>query len=137
MSHLYETVVYNKGNYEEGVSYVENGMAIAVSSPKNNLPGANPEQFIGLAWATCLNATIRSILDKRDITNPSYVKVQVKLFKDTPKGLYFELRAFAAIKDMPLEDVLTYAKSADKYCPVSKLMHGNPHVYLEAETYKL
>ncbi len=137
MSFLYETTVYNKGRMDQGVSYVKDGLALAVSAPKNDLPGTNPEQLIGMAWATCLNATIRSIIDKRGIENPSYVKVVVRLHPDTPKGLYFELHAYAAIKDMPLEEVEKYLEFAHKHCPVSKLIGHSEHVGIHVETYQI
>ena len=74
---LYHTEIVNADGLP-GQVYVDepHGLRLPVSSPLDSQAvGANPEQLIGMALATCLNATIQAEEDRRGIcllyTSPS------------------------------------------------------------------
>lgn len=131
MSHIYETIIYNHDG-SKGSSYVEGGLSVNVSSPTSSNPGANPEQLLGLAWATCLNATVKSILERQKLDNPSYVRVTVRLWFEEKTRYHFTLHAEVAIKDLDMEKTRLYTETAHRFCPVSKLIGSNKDVTIEA-----
>lgn len=137
MTQLYETEIINiKGT--QGHSDIKDGLSFQVSSPlEADRDGLNPEQFMGLAWSTCLNATIMSLLKGRNLSHlDSKVRVIVKMMKEEAMaGYYFEMKAIVSIQSLNLEDTMKMAIQADKFCPVSKLISKNPHVTLEVEKY--
>lgn len=54
---IYQTTVEN----DMGILGETKGdLVIRTSSPLSADPGTNPEQLVGLAYATCLNATIEA-----------------------------------------------------------------------------
>lgn len=137
MEKLYRTeIINNKGT--DGDVEIVGGMAYKVSSPlKEGQEGLNPEQFMGMAWSTCLNATLVSLLKGRDQGDlKSRVRVIVDLMKEeNMPGYYFKMKAIVSIETFDNDKAMKLALQADKYCPVSKLIQGNPHVSIEVEAY--
>ncbi|MBX6947133.1 hypothetical protein [Levilactobacillus brevis] len=68
---LYRTVAINDDGLESH-SYIPGGLDVLTSSPSNDQPGANPEQFVGLAERRCPVAKLMSGSDN----------VQVKLVQE-------------------------------------------------------
>lgn len=137
MEKIYETEIVNYGG-TLGTSSISGGQSFEVSSPLDgDREGLNPEQFMGLAWATCLNATLISILKGRNLQKlDSKVRVLVSMMKEQAmSGYYFEMSAFVSIESLELEEVMKLAALADKFCPVSKLIRENPHVSIAIEEY--
>lgn len=80
MEKRYETTVVNNWGAEKNLT-AETGFTLKAGSvDKADSETTNPEQLIGMSWATCLNATIRSILKAKNLTNHSIVKVHVQLW---------------------------------------------------------
>ena len=137
MEKLYHTEIINNNGTDGDVEIV-GGMAYKVSSPlKEGQEGLNPEQLMGMAWSTCLNATLVSLLKGRDQAHlKSRVRVIVDMMKEeNMPGYYFKMKAIVAIETFDNDKTMKLALQADKYCPVSKLIQGNPHVSIEVESY--
>lgn len=137
MEKLYHTEIINNNGTDGDVEIV-GGMAYAVSSPlKEGQEGLNPEQLMGMAWSTCLNATLISLLKGRAQGHlKSRVRVIVDMMKeqDMP-GYYFRMKAIVAVETFDTNKTMKLALQSDKYCPVSKLIQGNPHLSIEVEAY--
>lgn len=137
MDRIYETEVINSGG-TKGTSYIKGGQSFEVSSPLDEgREGLNPEQFMGLAWATCLNATLISLLKGRNLDHlDSKVRVVVSMFKEPLiSGYYFSMQAFISIESFDLDRSQAMALLAHRFCPVSKLISANPHVSIEVEEF--
>lgn len=122
---LFHTEVVNdKGLY--GEAYVKDGgLSVNVSDPLSDAPGTNPEELFGLSLSTCLNATIQALLKGRGLDNTSRVEVQVDFVKEERGGYFFDVLVLAQINDMPLEKAERIVQSAEKRCPVAKLVSGS------------
>lgn len=131
---LYNVILENNNGVNDTV-VSSSGISFDVSSPLNDLPGTNPEELIGSSWATCLNATIKAILQSRGYANvKSRVRVHVTLEKEKI-GYYFTLTAIAAI-DIPDESIVeSIVNSAHLRCPVSKLIRHNENVNVTIEKF--
>lgn len=135
MNPTYKTTLTNLNGIDGSVT-ADNGFTVQVAPVKGaDLTHTNPEQLIGASWATCLNATIYSILKLKHLPNKARVRVEVLLFTHEKTGYRFELHAKAAIENMPLEEVKAIVEYADKFCPVSKLISGKQGVTLTVESY--
>lgn len=135
MSVLYKTVAVNETK-TPNETRIENEWKIKVGSPSKGEEGANPEQFMGMAWATCLNLTIQALMKARGWENQSRVRVEVELHPETEtKGLYFALTAFVAVEGLEDEKVTQLAEQAHKRCPVSKLIAANEYIDVQTEAY--
>ena len=115
-----------------GKAYVKNGISVKVSDVSLTEGGTNPEELFGLSWATCLNATIQSLLKGRGLSAKSKVEVHVDLKKEKNiSGLFFTLKAVVAIEGLPLEKAQQILNSAHRHCPVSKIISDYEYVTLE------
>lgn len=129
---LFHTEVVNDQGLV-GEAYVKDGLRVLISSPLNDEPGTNPEELIGLSWATCLNSTILALLKGRKKSAESKVEVHVD-FKREPNGIgyYFDLAAYVAIEGYSLEETTKLMNAAHRRCPVSKIIGDYEHVQLKA-----
>lgn len=130
----YHTVAVNESGVN-GASYIENEESYAISSPNSPEAGANPEQFLGLALATCLNATLEAIEQRNDLPHTSKVRVDVYQAPDTVKrGLMFlvDVTVFIPLTDLVDEKrAAAMFKLAESRCPVAKLLGGSENVRFE------
>lgn len=129
---LFHTEVVNQDGVD-GKVYVKNGgLSVTVSSPTSKDPGTNPEELLGMSLSTCLNATIKAILKGRGLENESTVEVHVDFVPEPSGGGYFfEVMAYAQIKEMPFENAQRIVQQAEKRCPVSKLLQGSSTVEIK------
>lgn len=82
---LYQTVVENKEGIQGHAKVITGGdLDVLTSNPVHDTPGTNPEQLIGLALATCLNATIEAEEKRRGLSHQSVVRVGIKMGFDNP-----------------------------------------------------
>ena len=82
MRHVYETIITNTDGLT-GVVKADSGYTFTTDGVKNaDLNHTNPEQLIGASWATCLAATLHSVLKLKGIEPISRVEVKVDLFLD-------------------------------------------------------
>lgn len=129
MPSLYHTFVQNH-NGLTGTSFVEGneGLALGVSSSLLKEPGTNPEQFIGLALATCFNATIRIVQHRQHQPEDSQLRVRVDIEHDTI-GYRFVVHAQIRMPGYAPADAQAIIDQALDECPVAKLLKDNETVH--------
>ncbi|GAB3186714.1 OsmC family protein [Nesterenkonia suensis] len=131
---LYTASVVNDGG-TSGHVRAEGGPSLPTASPFDAAPadgarpGADPEQLLGMAWSTCLNATLEVVLAEAGITARSRVRAEVELHRDrTGVGYRFVPRAAAAVEGMRPAQARIHVAAAHARCPVSKLLTGTPGI---------
>ena len=97
--------------------------------------GANPEQLLGMAWSTCLAATLEAVLSDQGLDPAQHrpeVCVEVELHRN-PDGSYrFEPTAVVAIPGLPNQEVRELTARAHQRCPVSRLLTAQDAVRVPA-----
>ena len=132
---LYQTRVSNQYGIK-GQLYFSDNQELATKHPLEEGTGYNPEQLIASAWATCLNATIQSILESKDLSHDSRVDITITLCEEKHEpGYYFQVDAQAAIDQLSLEDAEVIIAQAHLRCPVSKLLVGAKTLTLKTVVY--
>lgn len=131
MQSLYHTYVANETGLP-GTSYVSSpeGLSLGVSSPLTDEPGTNPEQLIGLALATCLNATLRINEANRHEPVDAAVRVRVDMAHDT-EGYQFFLHAEVHLPKHDRQSAEAMLALAERRCPVAKLVGPSANVTIE------
>lgn len=133
---LYEVTVINTDGIN-GVVISSSGETFETSHPTSSQKGTNPEELLATSWATCLNATIQALLSARGYKGlRSRVRVNVSLHQENV-GYRFELSAMASIENLSFEEAMSIVHSADKRCPVSKILSGYEHLTLSVESYDI
>src|SRR5699024_7362002 len=62
---------------------------LPTAGPVEGADGYNPEQFLAMAWSTCLGQTLRAVLAEQGLDHPSHVSVEVGLHRDPAGGFRF------------------------------------------------
>lgn len=124
-------------NGTSGEIEISDGMSFDLKPPKLSNPSEmlSPKHLIGMAWSTCLNATIESILTSNKKDNKSRVRVEVESKRTDDYGLHYIVTAFVAVENYDENETLKIANTADRLCPISKLITNNPFVSLTFEEY--
>lgn len=124
---------------KEQVGKIESsdGMTIDLKPPviENPSEQLSPKHLMGMAWSTCLNATIESIFEANEINKESRVRVEVESKRNREYGLHYIVTAYIAVEDYDEKETLKVARHADRLCPISKLIRKNQFVSLAYETY--
>lgn len=120
---LYSTVATNVGGTAGTVS-TSDGPELRTGRPGHPDEGVNPEQLLGMAWATCLNATVEAVLERRGMSAPSRVDVDVSLYRREDGVLFFRPTATVSIQGLEEDAVRQVAAAAHERCPVSQLLTG-------------
>jgi osmotically inducible protein OsmC len=98
-------------------------------------PGANPEQLIAAAHASCFSMALSNILAEGG-HNPVSVEadalVTLRLLDDGPTITKIELRVVGDVPGLDEEHFLKHAEEAKAGCPVSKALAGVPEITLDA-----
>ncbi|MFC6181142.1 OsmC family protein [Lactiplantibacillus daowaiensis] len=123
---LYTTQAINEDGIE-GIAYVPDGLKVTVSSPLKSVPGTNPEQLIGLALSTCLNATLEAIEGEHQMPHQSTVTTTVRLTRDR-FGYQFLVDALVTIPEVDAATAEHWLAIAETRCPVAKLLGGSVNV---------
>lgn len=125
---LYQTVVENTEGIHGHAKVISGGDSdILTSNPIQDTPGTNPEQLIGLALATCLNATIEAEEKRRYLPHKSSVRVGIKMGFDDP-GFQFWLDAQVKIPQVDHKEAEEILAKCEKRCPVAKLLQNSDNV---------
>lgn len=125
---LYQTVVENDAGINGHAKVIQGGdLDVLTSNPVHDNPGTNPEQLIGLALATCLNATIEAEEKRRGLAHQSVVRVGIKMRFDNP-GFQFWLDAQVRIPQVEHDEAVAILKKAETRCPVAKLLQNSDNV---------
>ncbi|MCR8969890.1 OsmC family protein [Facklamia sp. 7083-14-GEN3] len=122
---LYQTKVVNRDGIQ-GKTFVEEPEAyeFKVASPLVQEEGTNPEQLLGMAIATCLNATIEAEELRRGLDHQAQVSVWVDLQEDNI-GYQFIVSVQISIPHVSTELKESIVKVALERCPMHKLMKAN------------
>lgn len=125
---LYQTVVENDAGIHGQAKVISGGdLSVLTGNPVQHEPGTNPEQLIGLALATCLNATIEAEEKRRGLSHQSVVRVGITMGFDDP-GFQFWLDAQVKIPEVSADEGEKILQKAETRCPVAKLLQGNQNV---------
>ena len=125
---LYHTVVENRVGIHGPVKVVSGGnLQLTTANPISADPGTNPEQMIGLALATSLNATIEADEHRRGLKHESSVQVGITMLTDDP-GFQFKLDAQVIIPQVDRQTAHAMLARAEKRCPVAKLLQDSSNV---------
>ncbi|GEK28461.1 OsmC family protein [Furfurilactobacillus siliginis] len=127
---LYHTSVVNEDGLV-GHTFAEGEGKIDVkinATSKDNL-GTNPEQLLGMALATCLNATLEAIEKRDGYEHQTKVRVDVDQAHDV-HGLQFFVDVYVYIPEdeVDRETAKAWFDLAESRCPVSKLVHASDNV---------
>ena len=128
---LYHTEVINQDGIE-GIAYVNeaDGLKVQVSSPTKSVPGTNPEQLLGLALTTCLNATIEAEEKRRGYEHHAVVKAEIDLAQDEP-GYQFFVAVKVTMPHLESAEAQSILATSLKRCPVVKLLKDSENVTIE------
>ncbi len=131
---LYRTRVTNRGGVQ-GTVTADDGLSLRTGPPERTSSGANPEQLLGMAWSTCLAATLEAVLSDQGLDPAQHrpeVCVEVELHRN-PDGSYrFEPTAVVAIPGLPNQEVRELTARAHQRCPVSRLLTAQDAVRVPA-----
>ncbi|HEY5026004.1 MAG TPA: OsmC family protein [Acidimicrobiales bacterium] len=98
-------------------------------------PGANPEQLIAAAHASCFSMALSSILAQAG-TPPASVRtdavVTLRLVEGTPTITKIALVTVGKVPGIDAEAFQQHAQAAKAGCPVSRALAGVPEITLDA-----
>ena len=98
-------------------------------------PGANPEQLIAAAHASCFSMALSNMLAQAG-TPPESVRTEATVTLATVGGSptisKIELTTTGRVPGLSKEDFERYANDAKAGCPVSKALASVPEITLEA-----
>lgn len=106
-------------------------VSLPTGGPTTPARGFNPEQFLAMAWSTCLGETLRVVLAECGLPHESHVSVEVGLHRDPSGGYRFAPRALVTIDEMAADEVQPLLEAAHARCPVSKLLSGSSEPIVE------
>ncbi|MDN6303685.1 MAG: OsmC family protein [Brachybacterium sp.] len=106
-------------------------ISLPTGGPKPTATGFNPEQFLAMAWSTCLGETLRVVLTEHGLDRENSVSVEVGMHRDPLGGFRFLPRALVSIEDLDPVRAREMAEAAHARCPVSKLLRGQGEPLLE------
>lgn len=98
-------------------------------------PGANPEQLIAGAHASCYSMAFANALDEAGSTADSIktdAKVTLRLLDGGPTITRIELTTVGVVPGIDEAKFQEIAAAAKAGCPVSKALAGVPEITLEA-----
>lgn len=106
-------------------------VTLPTGGPTEGAEGFNPEQFLAMAWSTCLGETLRVVMSAQGFEHPSQVSVEVGLHHDPAGGYRFAPRALVSIEGMAPAQAQRLLDAAHARCPVSKLLRGQGEPVVE------
>lgn len=126
---LYSTKIVNEDGIQGQSIVIEpEHFAVQVSSPtKVNQVGTNPEQLLGLALVTCLNATIEAEEKRRGYAHQAKVTADVSLHHDNP-GYQFLVKVSVEMPHLENSEAQAIFDVSLTRCPVVKLLQHSNHV---------
>ena len=111
-------VAYTKGNGDKDFN-------VQISSPRSTDAGTNPEQLFALAYATCLNASIGFVEQRKKLEHNSKVEVKIDLtFDREGEGYLFHPSVIVTMPGRDEELAREILEEAERQCPIHKLLKG-------------
>lgn len=128
---LYHTEIENKDGISGHVrSLTDDAFNQLTSSPLKSVPGTNPEQLLGAALATCLNATLEAEEKRRNLPHQAIVRVAVDMGRDY-QGFQFWLRVQVKLPQVDQQEAQEILAICEQRCPVAKLLAKSQNVKIE------
>ncbi|MCP0885739.1 OsmC family protein [Ligilactobacillus sp. WILCCON 0076] len=125
---LYHTEIENTAGIAGKIQALTGGeFKQLTSSPLTDNPGTNPEQLLGGALVTCLNATIEAEEKRRGLQHQSIVRASVDMGRDI-KGFQFWIQAQVKIPHVSVKEAQEILAICEQRCPVAKLLAASPNV---------
>jgi osmotically inducible protein OsmC len=130
-----------EGNLKEGRGHFSTGSLEGDYSYKSrfegeNDTGANPEQLIAAAHASCFSMALSNILSEHGHEPESVqttVDVTLKIVDGAPTITKAAIKTVGAVPGIDAEHFEAHAKEAKEGCPVSKALAGVSEITLETE----
>lgn len=130
----YHTTIENTAGIKGAVRALSGGTTVfTTASPVKADQGTNPEQLLGAALATCLNATLELQERKRGLPHTAVVRVRVD-FVTVGDGYEFFLNVQVKIPGADPKVAAEMLATAEHRCPVAKLIGGHPNVTVRLVT---
>jgi osmotically inducible protein OsmC len=98
-------------------------------------PGANPEQLIGAAHASCFSMALAARLAEAGTTAESVrtdAVVTLRIVDDAPTITTIALTTVGRVPGLDEAAFQEHAKAAKEGCPVSRALAGVPEITLDA-----
>lgn len=133
---LYRATVSNRGG-TEGFVDVADGLRLPTGPPEPGAAGSNPEQFLAMAWSTCLNSAVAKALSLHGLdpaNHASTVTVTVSLFHEPNGEFRFAPHAAVHVPGLPADQAHDVVMAAHARCPISKLLSGRGGATVESVT---
>lgn len=120
---LYSITIKNT-HADDGVAVSSTGRSLPFKSTLKHEDGYNPGELLAFSWATCLESTLRYVLDIQNLKYKSYTEVDfhMELDQGPPVGyqFYFEARLYIETDDIKRIEELV--NETHRRCPISKLL---------------
>ncbi|MBZ6009114.1 OsmC family protein [Leuconostoc gelidum subsp. aenigmaticum] len=127
---LYHTEIENTAGLVGHVKTITTSdLSVQTSGLLSDELGTNPEQLLGAALATCLNATIEAEEKRRQLEHKSVVRVGVDMARDA-KGFQFFVTAQVKLPQVSRQEAEDMLAIVAQRCPVSKLLSGSSNVHI-------
>ncbi len=100
-----------------------------------NAPGTNPEELIAAAHATCFNMALAEALAERKLRPRKLTtRATVSIVREEAgwRITRSHLQVEGQVPDLESTIFTDIARTAKERCPVSKALHGNVEITLEA-----
>ena len=125
---LYHTEIENIDGINGSIHTLSGGeFNQLISSPLNDRRGTNPEQLLGGALVTCLNATIEAEEKRRGLPHQSIVRASVDMGRDV-QGFQFWIEVQVKIPQVTAKEAQEILAICEQRCPVAKIVAASPNV---------
>ncbi len=125
-----------RGHFEVGDGSLSGDFSFKSRFEGESEAGANPEQLIAAAHASCFSMALSNILAEHG-HEPESVKttvdVTLKVVDDEPRITKAAIKTVGKVPGIDAEHFAKHAEEAKQGCPVSKALAGVDEITLETE----
>ena len=125
-----------KGHFEVGDGSLSGGFSYKSRFEDEDEGGANPEELIAAAHASCFSMALSNILSEHG-HEPDSVKtivdVTLKIVDDEPTITKAAIKTVGKVPGIDAEHFESHAQEAKEHCPVSRALAGVGEITLETE----
>jgi len=124
---LYAAKAHTTGGRDGGVSRTDDGrLDVGFTSPGSEGTGTNPEQLFAAGWSACFLSAIKFVADKKKITLPFDLAIDVEVDLGIAHGVYaLAARLDVSLPGLEREIAQTLVGAAREVCPYSRATRGN------------
>lgn len=128
-----------KGDLQSGIGTFTTGTGLTAeysfTSRFEDAPGANPEQLVGTALASCFSMFLANVLAQAGHTAESVktdALVHLRRIDDKPTIALIELTTVGVVPGLDEASFKEQAEAAKAACPVSRALGAVPEITLDA-----